>query len=221
MEQPALLLDPPGDCRQAGVGCAPAGRSCLRGGDLGLQHLEIVEPAQRVLRPAQSAHQTRGTGDTRVGCQLQTVAKLLGRNPYLMEMLGGVELPRLIDRSRQPFGSLQQSGRECLAPGLPAVSRDRLRDPGQPASELVGIDLVQAREHDPAQFLPLPLDMEPNILQGGPREVLGTGQLVEQQERDVKLSDRPERTRQPPDFSPCLRYFRRFQPGREHWNGLA
>ena len=103
--------------------------SRLHGGDVRLQHLQIVQPAERVLRALDGANRRRCRLHAGVECQLHRVAKLLGRDAHLVQLLGRVHVAGRGHRGGERLGPLEQPRAERVAPRLGSRSRPAPRPP--------------------------------------------------------------------------------------------
>jgi hypothetical protein len=79
--------------------------------------------------------------------------------------------------------------------------QQRLPDGLEAASQLAGVDALEALEHHDAAPLPV-LDHErPDLAEGGARHTLALAQLIDQVQGDIELADGAERLRQPADLA--------------------
>ena len=168
---------------------APCARLGLHGGHVCLQHLQIVQFSEHVLRALDRADVRGRLLQTAVGRELQPVTQLLGRDPDRVKPLGRVHVTRVSHRIEQPPRSGQQARGQRLAPRF----RDRLvqrpSDRGKPSIQLVCIDALEPLDHQLAARIALLHHARSNVLDCIARDVGRPRQLIQKLNRDIQLAD--------------------------------
>jgi hypothetical protein len=90
MQVPALVFERTRQHVQAAFGKLAGWRQRLHRGDMHLEHLQVVQATERILRLFQLAYERQRRPQPRFAGDLQAVAQLLGGNPDAMEALGVV-----------------------------------------------------------------------------------------------------------------------------------
>ena len=124
----------------SGQRARPVGRAC-NGGDVRLEHLQIVQPAERLLRALQRAAAARAAAGTpRFGGDLQAVAQLLGGDADLRAGVRGCTsgrrsaiavasaLARLVSRAASVSRQRSASGVCSAAADRPRAADRACRD---------------------------------------------------------------------------------------------
>ena len=145
----------------------------LHGSDVGLQHLEVVQPPEQFLRPLERPDERRGRRHTAVGRKLETVSKLLTGNSYLVKAFGRIELAGLVNGGHEPPGAIHESRAERLPPDLAVVQVNGLGDRLQAALEFLRVDGRQLGEHRLSPAVPFFDDVKPDVLEGWPGQIIG------------------------------------------------
>ncbi len=114
---------------ESAVGQRPLGWLRLERGDVRLQHLQVVQPAERVLRALHGADRRRRGLDAGVKRQLHRVAKLLGGDAHLVQLLRRIHVSGRRHRGGERLGPLEQPRAERVAPRLGALSPPAPRSP--------------------------------------------------------------------------------------------
>ncbi len=217
----AFILERAREDVEPAVGQRPDLRFRLHRGDMDLQHLEIVQPAQRVLRLLDRAQRSGRGLAARLERQLHRVAKLLRGNPDLVELLGRIHVSRLSDGGAKKLRPLHQPRTERVAPLLRVGLGQFLGHRRQPAIELGQVDVLDPLEHFRPAFVALEHDVRADLLERGTRQRIARRQLVEDLQRHVELAHGAERFRQPPNLALRLLRLRALHARGQHGQGFA
>lgn len=217
MKVPALFLERAVDGVESTVGApAPFGRCCVNLRDVVLKHLEIVEPSKLRLRTLESPDRSPCRRHSSVCGKLQRVAQLLGGDPHLVEPLGRIDETRCLHGGREASGAFHDPEGKHFAPLLDTGLRQDGTDRAKPSSELFGVHVIEPLEHQGAPIVARVHHVRADVFQGVAGNARPPRQLVQDVERDVELTHRSERSRQPPDFAAGLPGFRAFHACRQH-----
>jgi hypothetical protein len=174
---------------------------CLYRCDMCLQHLQVVQPSERILHAPQLPDQRLRALRPAVGGELERIAQLLHGDADAVQAIGIVQVAGVGGGLRQCPGTREQPSGEPLPP---AVGRRVAHGVGhlrQPPCEPFGLRPRQRLLGSADPACSRLFHVRTQIIERPRRKALTIGELANEIERDVELADAAERSRelaQPP-----------------------